>query len=117
MTYQDALAVFSAVGRLVDHDETGALIRVNGEEKLLRGVQGGYEPGRPTGDPRTDRLQEGSMNDICKNCLAELTPQEVQEDFQCEECGKRVCDQCWPQCDDCIEAMYERSYLYDGSGE
>jgi hypothetical protein len=35
MTYQDALAVFSAVGRLVDHDETGALIRVNGEERLL----------------------------------------------------------------------------------
>ena len=31
--------------------------------------------------------------DICENCLAELTPQDVQEHFQCEECGKRVCDQ------------------------
>jgi hypothetical protein len=34
-TYEDAVAIFAAAGRLVDHDDSGALVTVNGEEMFL----------------------------------------------------------------------------------
>ena len=47
------------------------------------------------------------MNDMCENCLAELTPQDVQEDLQCEECDRQLCSMCYPVCDECMEELVE----------
>lgn len=33
--YEDALAIFATAGRLVDYDDSGAVVTVNGEERLL----------------------------------------------------------------------------------
>ena len=39
MTYEDAVAVFQALGRLVEHDETGAVITTDGEERIYSRAQ------------------------------------------------------------------------------
>ena len=110
MDYDTAIAVFAARGRLGTHDETGAVILVNGEEKLLTPAQVTSSAAMIVrADPDTQQVYASGQDDetgaeyslpaelegetrSCQECTRDLLP----TDTYYINAGGRRCETCNP---------------------
>lgn len=100
MDYDTAIAVFASRGRLVTHDETGAVILVGDEEKLLTPAQVTSSAAMIVrADPDTQQVYASGQDDETE---AEYSlPAELEDETRsCQECGALDCEgDC--KCSDC----------------
>jgi hypothetical protein len=118
MTYQDALALFAATGRLVDADDMSAIVLVNGEERIL-------EPAKLITAARMMAKEDyecyaGTVmpdGPDYAQALANLQVQEaaIEEEScteYCDTCGGCKCHNC--HCDDTLVIDEEDAMLEVG---